>query len=178
MSGFFVDRVRILLLVAIGFGALFVYYGWMDSERIRHIKANGVEATATIMGSTRSKHRNSESYTLKLGWVDGNRAVHTQDGVRIGTIGAMRTHNRVPISKEFAGQIMVNDKVVRSSVRIKYLPGADADSRLMLIVLDDPWQQRGPGASFWLGAVSTGVGVVGFALMFLFRRLRHSAAKA
>lgn len=170
MAGFLawiVDRVRWLLLAAIGVGALFVYWGWSDTTRIRDIEANGVEAVAAIEGATRSKRRRSgsESFALKLVWRDAK--------------GAVRTHDGVTISNTFARQIIVNDKIVRDSVRIKYVPGADADSMPMPIVLDDAnRQQSEDDFMIWMGAGIAGAGALGSGLMFLFGRRRRSPVQA
>lgn len=165
MAGFLawiVDRVRWLLLGAVGLGILFVYWGWSDTTRIREVEANGAEAIARIEGATRSKRRRSgaESYTLKLSWRDAK--------------GAVQTHDGVTISNTFARLIIVNDNIVRDTVRIRYLPDAPIDS--MPIVLDDRNRQQGDDDfMIWLGAGIAGVGAVGSGLMFMLGRRRVAA---
>ena len=130
MARFFawiVDRLRWLLLAAAGGGAVMVYIGWSDAQRIRDVETNGIETVARIDGATRTKGRRSgESYSLKLAWRDNK--------------GGIQTHERVKVSNTFALQIIRNDRVVRDAVRIKYLPDATIDS--VPIVLEDAARQE------------------------------------
>src|SRR5262249_11530242 len=116
-----IDRVRWALLAATGIGVLLIYIGWTDGAHIRDLPANGVEATATIEGATRTKGRRSgESFTLKLSWLDAK--------------GAVLTSERVSVSNAFGHRIIRGDSIMLSSLRIKYLPDG---SDIAPIVLDD-----------------------------------------
>jgi hypothetical protein len=155
-----VDRLRWLALAAAVFGAVLVYFGWSDAARIRDVEANGIETVAGIEGATRTKGRRSgETYSLKLVWRDSK--------------GAVQTHDKVTISSTFARQIIVNDRIVRQAVRIKYLPDATIDS--VPIVLEDAARQEEQDQFMvTLGLGLAGFGVVGSGLFFLIGRRRHS----
>jgi hypothetical protein len=154
-----VDRLRWLLLGAVGLGAVLVYFGWSDAARIRDIETNGIEAVASIQGATRTKRRRGgETYSLKLAWRDSK--------------GGVQTHDRVTISSSFAQQIIVADQIRRGSVRIKYLPEATIDS--VPIVLEDASRQEEQDAFMMqLGFGLAGVGAVGSGLFFLVGRRRR-----
>lgn len=165
MARFFawvVDRIRWLMLGAVGLGAVLVYLGWSDAARIRDVETNGIETVARIEGATRRKGRRSgESYSLKLVWRDNK--------------GAVQTHEKVNISSTFARQIIANDRVVRDAVRIKYLPDATIDS--VPIVLEDvARQEESDDFMMKLGAGLAGVGVIGSGLFFLVGRRRRPAS--
>lgn len=154
-----VDRLRWLLLGAVGLGAVLVYFGWSDAARIREVEANGIETVANIEGATRRKGRRSgESYSLKLIWRDNK--------------GAVQTHDKVNISSTFARQIIADDRIVRQSVRIKYLPEATIDS--VPLVLEDAGRQEDQDTFLMqLGFGLAGVGAVGSGLFFLVGRRRR-----
>jgi hypothetical protein len=121
-----VDRLRWALAGAAGLGLLMVYWGWSDAERIRDVEANGIQATAQIQGATRTKsRRGGETYSLKLAWRDAKGGVQTAD--------------RVKISPAFAQQIIIGDRIMRQTVRIKYLAEATIDS--VPLVLEE-WRAR------------------------------------
>ena len=155
-----VDRLRWLLLAAAGGGAVLVYMGWSDAERIRDIETNGIEAVANIEGATRTKRRRGgESYALKLAWRDNK--------------GGVQTHERVTISSTFARQIIVADQITRGTVRIKYLPDATIDS--VPIVLEDAARQEDQDQFLMnLGFGLAGGGLVGSGLFFLIGRRRRN----
>jgi hypothetical protein len=154
-----VDRLRWLMVGAALVGAGFIYLGWSDAARIRDVEVNGIETVANVEGATRTKRRRGgETYSLKLAWRD-NR-------------GGVQTHDRVTISSAFARQIIVDDRISRATVRIKYLPEATIDS--VPIVLEDAARQEEQDAFMMqLGLGLAGVGVVGSGLFFLVGRRRR-----
>jgi hypothetical protein len=157
-----IERLRWLLLFAVAIGAVLIYFGWTQGTHIRDVEANGVEGIATIEGATRTKsRRGGEHYTLRLAWRDARGRVRTDGGVRI--------------SNAFASQIIVNDKIVRDSVRIKYLPVGSEDST-PVILEDEARQLEDNDLMTWLGAGIGGVGAVGSALIVLLGRRRRSEA--
>jgi hypothetical protein len=160
--GWIVERLRWLLLAAAAGGAVMVYIGWSDAQRIRDVETNGIETVARIDGATRTKGRRSgESYSLKLAWRDNK--------------GGIQTHETVKVSNTFALQIIRNDRVVRDAVRIKYLPDATIDS--VPIVLEDAARQEEQDESMMkFGFGLAGVGAVGSGLFFLLGRRRNRVA--
>ena len=154
-----VDRLRWVLLAAAGGGAVLVYMGWSDANRLHEAETNGVETVAGIEGATRTKRRRGgETYSLKLAWRD--------------TKGGVQTHDRVTISSTFARQIIVEDRITRGSVRIKYLPDATIDSAP--IVLEDAARQEEQDTFLMqFGFGLAGVGAVGSGLFFLIGRRRR-----
>jgi hypothetical protein len=154
-----VDRLRWLLLGAVGLGAVLVYFGWSDAARIRDIETNGIETVANIEGATRTKRRRGgETYALKLAWRDNK--------------GGVQTHDRVTISSTFARLVIHEDRIVRQAVRIKYLPDATIDS--VPIVLEDAARQEDQDQFLMqLGFGLAGVGAVGSGLFFLIGRRRR-----
>jgi hypothetical protein len=154
-----VDRLRWLLLGAAGLGAVLGYMGWSDAARIRDVETNGIETVASIEGATRTKRRRGgETYSLKLAWRDSK--------------GGTQTHEKVTISSAFARQIVDADRIVRRSVRIKYLPEATIDSAP--IVLEDAARREEQDAFMMqLGFGLAGVGAVGSGLFFIVGRRRR-----
>ena len=159
-----VDRLRWLFLAATVGGVVLAYIGWMDSSHIREVAANGVEATASIEGATRTtRRRGGESYSLKLSWRDAG--------------GNARSAEGVSISRGFARQIISGNSIMADTARIKYL-AADADSKP--IVLDDAASQEDTDEfMLTLGIGLLGGGAVGSLVMFpVPRRRRGEAAEA
>ncbi len=155
-----VDRLRWLLLGAVGLGAVLVYFGWSDAARIREVEANGIETVANIEGATRTKRRRGgETYALKLAWRDNK--------------GGVQTHDRVKISSAFARQIINDDRIVRQSVRIKYLPEATIDS-VPMVLEDAARQEEQDDFLMKFGAGLAGIGAVGSGLFFLIGRRRRN----
>jgi hypothetical protein len=157
-----VDRLRWLFLIVTGIGVVLVYLGWTDAARIRDLQANGVVATATIEGATRTKRRRGgESYTLKLSWRDAK--------------GTLQTSDRVSVSNAFALRIIRDGKIMLNQVRIKYL--ADIDSE-PLVIDDASRQAETDDFMLTIGAYLTGGGAVGALLFFLLARRRRDAVAA
>ena len=149
----------LLLVAAIG-GPFLAYTSWSDTERIHDIKARGVETVATIEGATeRKSRRGGTSYTVALTWKDGTGQMLNADGVAI--------------SRQFANRIVANGRLVRSTVRIKYLDdGADVKP----ILVEDVEEQEGLDATMvQVGAVGGALGIVGSGLMFWVGRRRRVA---
>ncbi len=155
-----VDRLRWLFLIATGIGVVLVYMGWTDGARVRDLQANGVEATATINGATRTKGRRSgESYSLKLSWRDAK--------------GALLTSDRVSVSSAFARKIIRDDRVILDRVRIKYL--ADGIDSPPLVLDDAARQAETDDFMLTMGLGLAGGGAVCSLLTFLLTRRRRNA---
>jgi hypothetical protein len=161
MLAWLIDKVRMLLLGAAIGGAVLTYLSWSDLERIRNVESNGVEATASIEGATRSQsRRGGTSYTLDLTWKDSK--------------GAVRQAAKVGLSRTFADQIIQNGKLTRAVVRIKYLLD---DESISPVLIEDADRREDQDASMLQAGIGVGaVGIVGSALMFALRRRRQSAA--
>src|SRR5262249_41023891 len=148
----------LLLVAAIG-GPFLAYTSWSDTERIRDIKARGVETVAVIERATESKRRRGgTSYTVALTWKDGT--------------GQMLSAEGVSISSQFAHKIVANGRLVVSTGRLKYRDdGADVKP----IRVEDVDEQEGLDSTMGqLGAASGAVGIVGSGLMFWLGRRRRT----
>jgi hypothetical protein len=158
-----IHRLRWLFLIATGIGIVLVYMGYTDGARIRDLQANGVVATANVDGATRTKGRRSgESFTLKLSWRDAKGAVQSSDRVRV--------------SNAFAHRIIRGDRIMISSVRIKYLP--DGSDTAPLVLDDADRQAENDDFMFNLGLGLTGGGGVLSLIMFLLARRRQTSVAA
>lgn len=148
----------IFLLAAVG-GPALAGYMWWDETRIKDIEQNGIEAAASIEGATRTKRRRGgESYDINLAWKDQK--------------GQPRTASAVGVSIAFAGQIIRDDKIIRRSVRIKYL-AEDQDAKPIL--LEDAGRQAETDRELmWVGAGTGVVGILGSLLFFLGGRGRRA----
>src|SRR5262245_2524642 len=155
-------QARRVFLVATVIGAGLFYFRWSEVTRIREVESNGIEAVATVEGATRTTRGTSESYTLRLVWRDARGITQSDDKVRI--------------SNAFAREIFSAGKIVRGTVRIKYLPHS------MPVVLEDaPYRQwKEEDLVGWLGAGIACVGAVGFGVttFMLGRRRRREEATA
>jgi hypothetical protein len=155
-------QARRVFLVATVIGAVLFYFRWAEGTRIREVESNGIEAIATVEGATRTTRGTSESYTLRLVWRDARGITQSDENVRI--------------SNAFAREIFSAGKIIRSTVRIKYLPHS------MPIVLEDAsyrqWKEE--DLVGWLGAGIACVGAVGFGVtaFMLGRRRRREEATA
>lgn len=162
LSWLFGKLKTLLLLAAVG-GPALAGYMWWDETRIKDIEQNGIEATATIDGATRTKRRRSgESYDVNLSWKDQK--------------GQPRTASSVSVSRVFAGQIIRDDKIVRDTVKIKYLSD-DLDATPVLIE-DAGRQLETDRELMWVGAGAGAVGIVGSLLFFLGGRSRRNEEAA
>jgi hypothetical protein len=170
-----VAGVCLLLLLGAVAGARYVYKAWLDRDRIldvrdriREVEAKGIEAVARIQGTARSNGRpRSASWTLNLAWLDAK--------------GAVLNYDAVAISDRFARTIIVNDSVVRDTVRIKYLGAATGSAQTTLIVLDDfarTLLEEDPDLRIWIGIAMAGVAALGAGFMYLLcRRLLSPAVQ-
>ena len=154
-------KIRLFLLGAALVGPVLVYFGWSDVQRIRDVETNGIEATARIEGATRTKGgRGSETYALQLAWQDQK--------------GAVRKDESVTISHTFARQIVSDDKIMRQSLRIKYLP--DTIDAKPIVLEDSGRQEEQHELMMNIGLGLTGAGAVGSGLLFLVGRRRRNDA--
>ena len=151
----------LFLLAAIG-GPALAGWMWWDEMRIRDVEQRGLEATATIEGATKVKRRRSgTSYDVDLAWKAGN--------------GEARSAKRVPLSAAFAASIIRDDRIIRNSVRIKYL--AD-DAEAQPIMLEDAGRQAETDRELmWVGAGAGAIGILG-SLVFLVAGRRGGQATA
>lgn len=121
MIGWIVGKLKWLLLVAAVGGPVMAYLGHTGAAEKKDILARGVETTADIDGGTIRKGRKTgTTYSLDLHWTDA--------------AGQRRSAEKVAITRVFADQIVVGEKLVRSITKIKYLP--DAPETKPLIVED------------------------------------------
>jgi hypothetical protein len=163
MLAWLLGKMRWLLLIAALGGPVMAYFGWADTQRLHNIEANGVEAVAAIEGATRTqRRRGGTSYALNLAWKDAK--------------GAVRQAEKVPVSREFANQIIGDDKIVRASVRIKYLRD---DETVTPMVIGDANRHQDLDAFMVRAGVGAGaVGIMGSALMLLMGRRRRTEPAA
>ena len=141
----------LFLLAAVGGPALAGYMYW-DETRMRDVETRGADATARIEGATRVKRRRSAtSYDVDLVWKDRG--------------GAERRARRVAVSQVFAGEIIRDDRIVRDSVRIRYL--ADDPEAKPILVEDAGRQAEGDRELIWVGAGAGVIGIVGSLVLLL-----------
>jgi hypothetical protein len=161
MIAWLVGKIRWLMLVAAVGGPVMAYLGWSEAARIKDVEQQGVEATAVIDGATRRKGRRSgTSYSVDLAWKDAK--------------GVAQKVEKISISQSFAGQIIRDDKIVRNTVKIKYLPDA-LDSKP--VIIEDAQRQEESDTFMMQAGLGVGaLGIVGSLLMLLFRR--RAAAQA
>jgi hypothetical protein len=99
-----------LLLGAVG-GPVMAYFSYTSAVEMRDVLANGQDAVATIDGGTIKKGRRSgTSYSINLIWADKT--------------GAKQSADKVSISSGLADKIIVGDKIIRDTVKIKFMPNA------------------------------------------------------
>lgn len=150
---------KLVLLVAAVGGPALAYLSWTDTQRIRDIESSGVETEAVIESAKQKTRKRSTSYTLLLAWRDGQ--------------GQVRKADDVSISSAFAKKIIADNRVMRASVRIKYLASS---SDVAPIILEDAAEQEATNAMMVrFGAIAGVLGLIGAALMFWLGRRRRAA---
>jgi hypothetical protein len=167
-------QARRVFLIGLVIGAVLFYFRWAEVTRIREVQRNGIEAIATVEGATRTTRGSSESFTLKLKWRDARGVIQSDDGV--------------VISNAFAREIARSGEIIRSTVRIKYLPDSMAIwwslRSSVPVVLEDVAHPQWEGEQWskdllgWLGAGAAGVGALGFGVTFLLGRRRREGGTA
>ena len=161
MIAWLVGKIRWLLLLGAVGGPVFAYIGWSDAERIKEVEKNGVEATAAIDGATRRKGRRSGvSYSVNLAWKD--------------TKGNVQKAEKIAVSQSFADKIIRDDKIVRDTLKIKYLPD-ELDAK-PVIIEDAQRQDESDQFMMQAGLGAGAVGIVGSLLMLLRGRRRSAQA--
>jgi hypothetical protein len=161
-------------LFGIVIGAAIFYFRWAEVTRIREVQRNGIEAIATVEGATRTTRGTSESFTLKLKWRDARGLIQSDDGV--------------VICNAFAREVVRGREIVRSTVRIKYLPDSKAlwwsFRSSVPVVLEDVAHPEWEGEQWekdllgWLAAGAAGVCALGFGVTSLLGRWRREGGTA
>ena len=163
MARFFawiVDRLRWLLLAAVGVGAVLVYIGWSDAARIRDVRDQ--------------RHRDGRPHRRRDAHQGPPQRRELFAEARVARQQGRHAdpRERSTVSNAFARQIIRNDRVMRDAVRIKYLPDATIDS--VPIVLEDAARQEEQDELMMkFGFGLAGVGAVGSGLFFLLGRRRN-----
>lgn len=163
MLGWLFGKLKTLFLIAALGGPALAGFMWWDEQRIKEVETKGLEATATIDGATRTKRRRSgESYDVNLSWKDQK--------------GQPRTAAAVGVSRAFASQIIRDDRIVRDTVKIKYMAD-DLDAKPIL--LEDVGRQAETDRELmWVGAGAGVVGLAGSLLFLLVGRRRQTGEAA
>ncbi len=161
MISWLVGKIRWLLLIGAVGGPVFAYLGWSEAERIKAVEKNGVEATAAIEGATRRKgRRGGTTYSVDIAWKDPK--------------GIAQKAEKITVSQSFAGQIIRDDKIVRNTLKIKYLPD-ELDSKP--VIVEDAQRQEESDTFMMQAGLGAGVlGIAGSLLMFLLGRRRAAQA--
>jgi hypothetical protein len=160
MVAWILGKVKWLLLLAAVGGPVMAYFGYTSANEMKEVMAQGTEAVATIDGGTiRKGRRSGTSFSINLAWTDKS--------------GVKQTAEKVSISSALADKLIVGDKIVRDSVKIKYLPGA---TETKPVILEDAARQI--SSSEDMVPVMIGAGVIGAigSGFFLMRRRREAAA--
>jgi hypothetical protein len=159
MVSWIVGKLKWLMLVAMVGGPVAAYFGYTTAAEIKDVMANGQEAVAAIDGGTvRKGRRSGTSYSINLHWTDKS--------------GARQTAEKVSISSTLADKIIVGDKLVRDSVKIKYLAGTP-DTKP--VILEDAERQITNNEEMVPLMIGAGVlGAIGSAF-FLMRARRRAA---
>ena len=161
MIGWIFGKLKSLFLLAALGGPALAGFMWWDAEHIKDVETRGVEATAAINGATRVKRRRGgTSYEIDLGWKDQK--------------GEARAATAVSISNAFADHIIRDEKIIRDTVRIKYLAD-DLDAKPIL--LEDAARQADTDRELiWVGAGAGVIGICGSLIFFLSARRKRTAA--
>jgi hypothetical protein len=163
MIAWFFSKIRWLLLLAAFGGPVLAYLGWSDAQRIRDVEQRGVETTAVIEGATRTKRRRGgTTYSIKLAWKDGK--------------GQVQKAEKITVSSTFANMIIRDDKIIRDTLKIKYLPDTLESSP---VIVEDAQRQEESDTTMIQAGIGAGVvGIVGTGLVFLFGRRRSAGTES
>jgi hypothetical protein len=147
-----------LLLGAVG-GPVMAYFSHTSAVEMKDVLANGQDAIATIDGGTIKKGRRSgTSYSINLAWADKS--------------GAKQSAEKVSISSGLADKIIVGDKIIRDTVKIKFIPNAPETKP---VIIEDSGYQIKSNEEMVPIMIGAGVlGAIGSAVFFALGR-RKSA---
>jgi hypothetical protein len=161
MFGNLLRNLKWALVIAIFAGPGFAYFSYTEAEAIKKVMAEGVEATAAVDGAaSESGRRRATTYTIHAIWADDGGVQHAAD---------------LDISSEFADQVIEGDYIVIDAVQVKYTPGGDDATA---VVIDDADQQIADKMLMvYLGAATGVIGLIGSAIFFLTGR-RKAATPA
>jgi hypothetical protein len=161
MISWFLGRVKWLFLLAAVGGPALAFMSYSEANEIKDVLANGQEATATIDGGTISKGRRSgTSYSINLTWTDKS--------------GTKQVADKVKISSPFASKLIVGDKLVRDTVKIKYL--ANTPDVKPVVIEDAKQRIQNDEEMLPVGLAGGVVGLLGAAAFFYFGRRRQAEA--
>jgi hypothetical protein len=105
------------LILALGPMA-FAYFEYESAARDTLFAREGKEAVATIEGATKSTgRRRGTSYSANLSWRDD--------------AGQTRRADKVSISSSLADKLFADNKIVRDSVKIRYIPNDPSASPMV-----------------------------------------------
>ncbi len=161
MMAWILAKLKSLFLLAALGGPALAGYTWWDAQHIKDVETRGSEATATIEGATRvNRRRGGTGYDINLAWNDQG--------------GQPRTAERVSVSHTFAGQIIRADKIVRNTVKIKYL--ADDTEAKPILIEDAGRQVQTDNELVWVGGGVGGAGLLGSLAFLVAGRRRQQSA--
>lgn len=141
-----ISRLKWVFIAAAVIGPFLAYMSWEDNRHITNVKENGVETVAVIEGATlTTKRRRSDSYTIDLGWKDEG--------------GEIRRAKEVSISSGYAKTIISDDKLIASTVPIKYL--SDKPGVKPIVLPDVANQEDTNDFMIQAGGIGGGVGILG-----------------
>lgn len=164
MLGWLFGKIKWLLIIAAIGGPGLAFFSWQDAERRKTVMADGIETEATIEGATRTKGRRSgTSYKIDLSWTDAQ--------------GKARTAKDIGISRSYADKIIIADKLMAGTTRIRYLaePG---ESENLIVSADENAQETTDQEMIYVGGGAGAVGLAGLALIFLVGRRRQQVQTA
>ena len=133
---------------------------WRALDQSERILKEGQSVTALIESAQSVERKSLLSYAVDLAW-------RGDDGKLLRAVN-------VPISSEFADQIIANGQLVVPTVKIRYL--ADEGSGILAVATEDADRQRAQSRAFgFVGLVLALTGVVGAMLLGVnwFRRLQR-----
>lgn len=158
-----VGKLKWLLLIAAVGGPILAFISWNDAQHRQKVAREGIEATASIDGATRTRRkRGGTSYSVNLKWKDQN--------------GKDMSAEKVSISNTYANTIIAGDKLRVGQTRVKYLPAdsnvVDAETGV-IILADNARQEETDNEMVYVGAGAGGIGILGFAAFWFFGRRRE-----
>lgn len=154
----FEGKLIVLLLACVLAGPGVAYLGWSNGQRHQDVNRRGIETIAAIEGGQKSTWKSVDTYSLNLAWKDQSGAErHAKD---VALVGAL------------SNKIIKDDQLLVGEVRIKYL--ADDASVEPILVESIGDSQDDDKLLLYGGMGAAGMGVVGFALLYLLRRISYA----